>query len=147
MPEAHFFSDRVRRTKTDPPDIIGESVGILLHDGNALTAIGLENLRRMTGADIVTLQKEHDIFDFLLLCPALFDLVDTRLSDSWHMKEPVRIILDHFQGILAEGLNDPSGILGPDSSDHSAPQVFFDPIDRRGQSLLKALDRKLAAVL
>ena len=147
MTESHFFGDRVRRPETDPPDIVGESVGILLYDGNALTAIGLEDLRRMAGAHIVALQKEHDIFDLLLFRPALFDLVDTGLSDPGHMKKSVGIILDHFQGIPAEGLHDPAGIFGSDPSDHSAAEVFFNPVDRSGKRLLKALNRKLAAVL
>ena len=147
MSEPQFSGNCVRRPKADPPDIICEAVGIFLDDGNALTAIGFENLCRMAGAHIVTLQKEHYIFDLLLLRPALFDLIDTCLSDSGHMKKPVGIILDHFQGILSEGLNDPAGILWPDSSDHSAAEVFFDPVDRCGQGLLKALNRKLAAVL
>ena len=147
MAESHFFRDDIGGPKADPPDVIRQAIGVFLNDGNTLGAIGLEDLCRVAGAHVVPLQKEHDIFDLLLLLPALFHLVHTCLSDSGHTKQSVRVALDHLQRILAESLHDPAGKLGTDPPDQSAPQIFFYSVHCRGERLLEALSGKLPAVL
>ena len=59
---------------------IKEEAAKVLYDCNALTSIHLENLCRMRGADLMTLQKKHDILDLFLLLPACFDPVYTYFS-------------------------------------------------------------------
>ena len=146
MSESHFFRNDIRRAKADPPDIVCQAIGIFLHHRNAVRPIGLEDLCRVAGTHIVPLQKEHDVFDLLLLDPALFDLLHARFPDARDTVEPVRITFDHFERVFTEGLHDPAGILGADSPDQSAPQVFFNPVDCRGQCLFKAFHGKLAPV-
>ncbi len=55
MAEAHFFRDGICCLKPDPPDIIRKSIGVLLHDPDTVAAIGLEDLCRMGGTDIMSL--------------------------------------------------------------------------------------------
>ena len=92
------------------------------------------------------LKKEHDVLDFPLLLPALFDLLDPGLSDSGHSHQPVGIRLDHLQGVPAELFHDPSSKLGTDPFDQAAPEIFFDSIYSGRQCLLKGFGRKLPAV-
>ena len=76
----HLLCNGIRCLKSNSPDVICKPVWVLLYDCNALTSIRLENLCRMRGADLMTLQKKHDILDLFLLLPACFDPVYTYFS-------------------------------------------------------------------
>ena len=91
--DSHLLGNGICCFEADSPDIVGQTIGIFLNDRNAVTAIGLKNLRRMGSADLMTLQKEHDILDLLLLLPAAFDPVNPYLSDPFHLKKFIRPLL------------------------------------------------------
>ena len=66
----------------------------------------------MGGADLVALEKEHDIFDFLLLLPALLDTLHPDFPDSLHLQQRIRMLLYHVQRIFPKFLNDALCKLG-----------------------------------
>ena len=94
----------------------------------------------------MALQKEHDIFDFLLLLPALLDIRHPARSDARHFQKPLRGRLDDFQGVLSELLDNPAGELGPDALYQAAAQVLLHSEHRGGQGLLTGLRNKLTAI-
>ena len=147
LPDPHLIRNRIRGLKSDPPDIICQTVGILLNDLNTLTAIRLENLRGMGSTDLMALEKQHDILDLLLLLPAVLNALHANLSDPFHFNQRIRMFLDYIQRILPELLHDPPGKLRPDPFDQPGTEIFFNAIDRRRKRLLKLLHRKLPAVL
>ena len=69
--KAQLFGDGVGGLKADAPDIVGQPIGIFLHDLEAVGAVGLEDSGGVGGGNVVALQEKHDVFDFLLLFPAL----------------------------------------------------------------------------
>ena len=146
MVKSELFRDRVGGPESDPPDVVRQAVGILLHDLYAFISIGLIDLRCMARGDVMPLQEEHDVLDFLLLDPALFDPFHTDFSDSRDLQQIVRRSLDHFQRILAEFLHDLFGVFWADSLHQPASQIFLYAVNGCRQSLLELLDRELPAV-
>ena len=95
FPEPHLLRDGIRSLEADSPDIVRKAVWILLHDFDAVVTVRLVDLRRVAGADIMALQKDHDVLDLHLLQPALLDTLHTGPSDAWNLQQPVRLILDN----------------------------------------------------
>ena len=60
---------------TDAEDLVGQPVGILLHEPDRVAAVMLEDLRGVPGAKAVSLEKDHDLPDHSLLCPGCGDFV------------------------------------------------------------------------
>ena len=100
----------------------------------------------MARGDVMPLQEEHDVLDFLLLDPALFDPFHTDFSDSRDLQQIVRRSLDHFQRILAEFLHDLFGVFWADPLHQPASQIFLYAVNGCRQGLLELLDRELPAV-
>ena len=90
MTKAKLFRYGIRRFKADSPDIISQAVWVLLYDLNTVVSVGLKDLCCMSSTYIMSLQKEHDILDFLLLLPALSDLLDTFPADPCNLNQPFR---------------------------------------------------------
>ena len=55
VPEAHFFRNKVSRAKADPPDIIGQAIGVFPDDPDTFVSVSLVDLGRMACAHIVLL--------------------------------------------------------------------------------------------
>ena len=144
--KAHLLSDGIRGFKADSPDVIRKAVGVFLHDLYALVPIGLVDLGRVARADIMALEKEHDVLYLFLLLPAAFDPLHPQLPDAGDLDQPVGIFFDHVQCIRAELLHDPLCKFRADSLDKAAPEIFLDPVDGRRQCLLVGFHRKLPAV-
>ena len=64
-------SDLVRCEKANAIDVTRQLVGIGTHHVDAVIAIRLEDFDGVRGADVVALQKDHHLFDGLLLFPCL----------------------------------------------------------------------------
>ena len=94
----------------------------------------------------MALEKQHDILDLLLLGPALLDPLHPEFPDTRHIKQKIRLMLDHFQRPVSEGVYDLFGKFRTDPLDHAAAQIFFHTVSRGGQSFLKSLHRKLPAI-
>ena len=145
--KAQFFRDRVGRVKADTPDIIGQPVGVLLHHTETVGAVGFKDSRRVSGADIMTLQKQHDIPDFLLFLPASCDSIHPQLPDAIHFQELFRILFNDVQGLRTELLHNAVCKLRADAFDQAAAQIFFNSVGRGGHGLFKDRQRELPAVL
>ena len=94
----------------------------------------------------MSLQEKHDVLDFLLLLPALFDLLDPHFPDPGNRIEPVRVGLDDLKGVLAKFLDDLLRVLRADALDQAAAKVFLDPEYSGRQCLLECLHGELPAV-
>ena len=147
MAEAHLFGDGVGGAEADPPDVVGEAVGVFLHHLDTFTAVGLIDLGRVGGTHVMPLEKEHDVFDLLLLDPALLDALDPDPADPGNIQQAVGLLLNDVQGIRAEDPDDPGSELGSDPLDQTAAEILFDPVDGGGERLLKAFDGELPAIL
>ena len=104
--DSQLFRDLVGCLEADAPDIIRQPVGIFLDNADTVAAVGLKNLRGVGGADLMALEKKHDILDLLLLLPALFDALHPNLPDALHLQQRIRMLLYHVQRIFAEFLDD-----------------------------------------
>ena len=93
------------------------------------------------------LQKQHDILYFLLLNPALLDFIDSFRPDARDFGQAVRSVIKHIQGLLTENLNYPASVNRAYAFDKTAAEIFLNPINRRRQSLLTALEAELLSVL
>ena len=100
----------------------------------------------MGSADLVALEEKHNIFNFLLLLPALLDALHPDLPDSLHLQQRIRMLLYHIQGVLAEFLNNAFCKLGSHALHQAGTQVFLDAVDGGREGFLKFLYRELAAV-
>ena len=100
----------------------------------------------MRGADIMALQKDHDVFDLFLLLPAFFDPVHAEPADPVYLQQLLRILFDHSQRIFSESLDDPPGILRTDPFYKAAAEILFNAINCRRQRFLKCLHLKLPAI-
>ena len=69
------------------------------------------------------LKEEHDVFDLLLLDPALFDALDPDLTDPRNIQQAVGFLLDDVQRVRAEGPDDPGRELGADPLDQPAAEA------------------------
>ena len=145
--ETHFLRYDVRRPKTDSPYIVRKPIRIFLHGLNALIAIGLENLSCMGSRHIMALQKQHNVFDFLLLCPAFFDALHAELPDTRNLNQNIRIFFDDFQRLFSELIHNLLGKFRSDSLNQTTTEILFDSEYGRRKRLLPSFHRELPSVL
>ena len=94
----------------------------------------------------MSLKKEHDILDLLLLCPALLNPLHAGLPYAGNRQESVRLLLNDSKRILAEFFYNSFRKFRTDSSDKTAAEVLLNPISCSRQRLLEGLHRELPAV-
>ena len=92
------------------------------------------------------LQKQHDILDFFLPFPALSDLIDTFLSNTWDFQESLYIGFDNLQCIRAKLLNNLPGKLRPHTFDQTGTQIFFNAKNSGRHGFLPAFCQELSAI-
>jgi hypothetical protein len=83
----------------------------------------------------VAVQEQHDLTDHLLVGPALDDALGALGADPGHLGlQALGCLLDHVEHGLAEGLDQPLGVDGPDALDHARAEILLDalPRGRRG---------------
>ena len=147
-----FFSDSqlhgytVCSLESNTPDIICQAKWVLSHLLDAFIAILTINLSSKGGADPMILQKQHDILDFFLPFPALSDLIDTFLSDSWNFQESLYIGFDNLQCIRAKLLNNLLGKLRPHTFDQTGTKIFFNAKNSGRHGFLPAFCQELSAI-
>ena len=93
------------------------------------------------------LQKQHNIFDLFLLLPALFDLPDPLLADSFYFLQTKDLALDHIQCIHAKQAYNTFGKFRSNTLDQTRSQIFFNSIYSCRECLLPSLSHKLSAIL
>ena len=146
LPESQLLRNGIRSPKTNSPDIVCQTVGILLYHPDAFISIGFKDFCRMRRTDIVALQKKHDVFDFFLLLPAVFYPFYPGFADSRHLQQPIRLFFYHPKGFFAELPDNPAGKGFSDPLDQTAAQIFLNSKYRCRQRFLKGFHRKLTAV-
>ena len=93
------------------------------------------------------LQKQHDIFNLFLLLPALFNLPDPLLADSFYFLQTGDLAFDHIQCLRAKQSYDPFGKFRSNTLDQTRSQIFFNSIYSCRECLLPSLSHKLPAIL
>ena len=93
------------------------------------------------------LQKKHNILDLLLSFPALSNLIDTLLSDTGNLQEPLHIRLDDLQRIRTELLHNLLSKLRSHTLDQTGAKVLLNTKNCSRHGLLPAFCQELSAVL
>ena len=137
--DAHLLGQFVGRLKADAPDVAGQAIRVLLHLVEGLIAVGLPDADRPGRTDAVRVQKDHDVAHGLLLFPAGANQGDAVLADALDFLEKRRTFIDHFQGAVAEGLDDLVREKGTDALDESGSEELFDALGRIGRRRLHRL--------
>ena len=68
------------------------------------------------------------------------------MTDTGHLKKPVRLVLDDLKGIFSELADDAAGEFWTDAFDQAAAQIFFYTKSCCGKRLLEGLDVELSAI-
>ena len=146
MRQAQILGNFVSGFEAHAVNISGELVRVLLHSGERGVPVGFIDLDRQVGADAMTVQKEHDIFDLTLLLPGLGDLAGALGADIGHFAQALGLLFDDVEGFSTEVIDDTSGQFRTDPFNQPGAQVAFDPIDGGGQGLLTDLGVELSPV-
>ena len=117
LTEAKLFSDAIGCLKTNSPNVICQPEWVLFNLVNALVAVGFVYFGSERGADAIALEKEHDVFDFLLFLPAFFNLVYTFFPYSVNFEQPVWSIFNHRDRVSAKFGDNPFGKLRSNTFD------------------------------
>src|SRR5262249_53902182 len=76
--------------------------------------------------------KHHDVADHLLGRPGLDDPLFPFRPNPGEFSETVRGLLNHLKDLLAKGLGQCAGKVGPDAFDHPGAEIFFNAFQRAG---------------
>ena len=93
------------------------------------------------------LEKKHNILDLLLSFPTLCNLIDTLLSDTGNLQEPLHIRLDDLQRIRTELLHDLLSKLRSHTLDQAGSKVLLNTKNCGRHGFFPALRQELSAVL
>ena len=144
--DPHLGRQFIGGLEADAPDVVGQSVGILLDLGDGFLAVGAVDSHGPTETDAMLGQEEHDLADFLLLLPALADPLDPFLADPLDVEKEVGGRLEDFQRpFLVEG-DDLGRQLRPDAADRPGGQILFDAFGRGRVRGLEFVGLELLAV-
>ena len=127
--DAELHRDRVGALETNPSDVSRKPIGVLGHNLHGVRAIGLEDANRPGGADPVTVKKDHDLPDDLLLGPGVRDPFGPNRADARHLAKPIGLGFDDVEDLLPEHFDHLLGVDRPDAPDHPRAEIFLDPVD------------------
>ena len=111
--------------KTDAVKILGQTIGVVLDDGDRLVAVLLIDTHRVQGRDAVLLKKEHDVAYGPVLAPGLADAGQFLASNAGHLGQLVDILFEHLQSAVAEMADNAAGDLRPHAADQPGTKIFF----------------------
>ena len=129
--DAELHCDGVGGHETDAADVACEAVRVLRHHLHGIGAVGPEYPHRPRRADAVAVQEHHDLADDLLLGPGIGDPLRPHLPDAAHLAQTFRLGLDHIEHLLAERLDQLTGVDRADAPDHAGAEILLDALDRR----------------
>ena len=144
--ETHFLGDRISGPETDPPDIVSQTERILSHDLNTVRTVLFVDFGSMRRAHVVILQKEHDVFDFFLLFPAVDQCGHPGFPESGNFGQPLGFFLDDPDRIGAEHSHDALRKFRSDPLDQAGTEIFLDAVYRGWQRFFVLGDHELPAV-
>ena len=82
------------------------------------------------------LEKDHDLSDFFLVFPGLFDHMDSFFANAIHFGQLLNLIFDDIERFFAEFGHNPLGHDWADAFDETGAQVLLDAIHRSGNRRL-----------
>src|SRR5699024_4802689 len=105
------------------------------------------DFRCKCSAHTMILEKKHNILDLLLSFPTLCILIDTLLSDTGNLQEPLHIRLDDLQRIRTELLHDLLSKLRSHTLDQAGTKVLLNTKNRGRHGFFPVLRQELSAIL
>ena len=144
--DAEPLGHAVRGQEADAADVAGEPVGVLRDALHGLGAVGLVDAHGPRGADPVRVQEQHDLADHLLLGPAGDDARGALGPDAGYLAQPLGLLLDQLENVLAKRPDELLGIHWADAADHAGPEILLDAFQRRGRGRFQERRLELEAV-
>jgi hypothetical protein len=145
--DADRRGDRIGGLETDPPDVRGQPVGLLLNGADRFVAVFLVDLHRQGRGDADALQEDHDLLDGLLLGPRVLDAGAAFRAEAGDFDEAAGLVVDDVHDAGAEVADHPFGHDRADALDQAGSQVPADALLGGGQHGRVGLDIELPAVL
>jgi hypothetical protein len=127
-PELHRYG--VGGLETDAPNIARQAIGVLGHDLDGVSSIGLENPHRPRRADTMAVQEDHDFPNRLLFCPSSENAGSANRPDAVDLSQPIGRSLNNVEHLFAEGANEFLRVCGANAPDHPGREVFLDAVGR-----------------
>ena len=133
--DAQRRADAVGGEKAHPFQILAQAVGVLADDLRCALAVQAADFHRQAGRNAVGLQKHHGLPGLLLLAEAFGNLNPALLAHLGHFLQPLGMLAEDGEGLLAEMLHDQLGCRGPHAVDQPASQVALNA--QQGGGLLQ----------
>ena len=141
--EAQLFRDDVGGVKADAVDVHGQAVGILAHHRQGLLPVVAVDAHGIGGADPVRLQEHDQVADALMVGPARLDALQRLAAHAADPQQPVRLLVQHAKGVLAEGIHDACGHGFAHALDEAGTEIMADALHGCGQQVLVVFHGKL----
>src|SRR5262249_28685584 len=138
--DAQTLRDLVSRLEADAPDLSGEAVRLVLDDSDRGVAVGLVDTHGQAGGNANPREKNHHLFDGLLLRPGPCDHLCAFGTEAGHLTQALGFLLDDAQRVHVEVGDDALGHLGADALDKARTQVAAYALDGSGQHGGEVLD-------
>ena len=129
---AQALRQRIGRLEADAVDVQGQAVGILLHPGDGLGAVGLVDAHGTGRAHAMAMQKHHDLAHDFLLGPGGDHAGGALGADAVEFLQALRRLRDDVEDLGAEGLHQFAGKVRADAFDHAGAEVSLDAFQRGG---------------
>src|ERR1700722_8168071 len=130
--DAELHCHGVGGLEADATDVACQAIGVLRHDLDGVSAIGLEDPYCPRRADAVAVQEDHDFPHRLLLGPGGDDPSRAHWANAADLPQTASLRLDDLEHLVAEGTQQLLGIGRADAPDHTGGKVLLDALDRCG---------------
>ena len=127
---AQALRQGVRGLEADAVDVQGQAVGIFLHPGDGLGAVGLVDAHGPGRAHAMAVQKDHDVANHLLLGPGRDHAGGALGADAVEFLQAVGGLRDDVEHLGAEGLHQFAGKVRANAFDHARTEVALDALQR-----------------
>ena len=145
--EAELLRVRIRRTKADAADLVREPVRVRAYDVDGVLAVALDDSRCQRRRHTDAEQEHHHLLHRALIDERGGELRGPRGADADHLGQPLRLLVDHFQGVHAELLDQPLRHLRADALDARRAEELLDADQRLGRARCRRGDTELPAEL
>ncbi len=127
--QADGTGDAVGGAEAYAPDVLGKPVWVVPDHPDGLVAVSLVDLDREGGGHPVTLKEDHDVLDFALLGPSLFDALDAVAPEARNGQEALGLVREDVQDLGAERRHQLVRGARPHALDEAGAQVLLDSGD------------------
>ncbi len=141
--DAQRARDAVRGLEADPVHLQRQTIGRALHHRRGAVPVTLVDARSQRGRRPVGLEQQHDAAHGALLGPGAPDLFHPASTDTGHVAESLRVLVQHRKRLHAKALHDALGQPGTDTFDQSRPQIALEPHQSAGLDGHERVDPEL----